>query len=749
MVNPRIVSAFRAMKALGISEDKVKPALKHLLKLYNKNWDLIEEENYRPLVDTIFEYKEAEAANCEKSSKNAEQEDNLKEEEVGHEEPIRPLKRLRVRLKAHLSSPSSLGGTSQVRHDVEGAELLGLHNSSNGHMNSEPQSASCQFIAQNKGKQPVSPNATAQETYSLPQLSGANKSQPSSCCAGTGLGSERGKEVLSPQIMSAEKPSSEPNNAQSSKKKFHALIKPKEEPVTEDMHQEVPVSGTHAVSAKKGGSSNANGLIRNEDHPLDPKMQSGATLDVAYKNNASGLGFAWSTQVPSYTPESYPDLSTHLELLCAGGPHDHRMYHDPLLLHQLSNGPPLAPPSSHPQIYRTYRTRARSHSDDKESFIGCLPEPILDGAGISMMEVASPNLALSPPKDTPPTQAELQPTSRPIPPPPPSPQPTKREEYEPYDPLAARCLGDTQGAPLRPYRPHFIDSIRHGVREMVPAAGRFWMDSTPTGALGSRLVGDTMHKLEEELNQLRASHNTLLEEHNTLRNDHSRLRREHEALEKEFKEQGDNHALALQSAAQSAIYEWRGSEDFVRAADAHAITCMPTLLRSWLSTPYMSGEPMVEAMTSWQDGQDYRLFSSPPSVQILQDWVRTPGGRAAMGPIAEVWLRDTDKGRGRLVREGEAAFYMGQREMQDHLYGKLRRRFSSFSIPGWKLPDYLPLERPTSLVIPSSSSTLANAFLVTPERAQAGVTSSVAIPSEKQTHDHSDPVTDGSGAVGM
>ncbi|XP_031121924.1 uncharacterized protein LOC116025008 isoform X3 [Ipomoea triloba] len=223
------------MKALGISEDKVKPALIHVLKLYNKNWDLIEEENYRPLIEAIFEYEEAEAANLEKSSKNAEQEDNVKEEEVGHEEPIRPLKRLRLRLKAHLSSPSSLGGTSQ-------------------------------FIAQNKGKQPVSPNATAQETYSLPQLSGANKSQPSSCCAGTGLGSERGKEVLSPQIMSAEKPNSEPNNAQSSKKKFHALIKPKEEPVTEDMPQEVPVSGTHAVSAKKGGSSNANGLIRNEDH---------------------------------------------------------------------------------------------------------------------------------------------------------------------------------------------------------------------------------------------------------------------------------------------------------------------------------------------------------------------------------------------------------------------------------------------------------------------------------------------------
>ncbi|XP_019188406.1 PREDICTED: probable inactive histone-lysine N-methyltransferase SUVR1 isoform X2 [Ipomoea nil] len=278
MAHPRIVSAFRAMKVLGISEDKVKPVLKRLLKLYNKNWDLIEEENYRPLIDAIFDNEEAEEAKRRKSSKNAE-EDNLEEEEVVDEEPMRPLKRSRLRQEAEagLSSPSSLGGTSQVRHDVEGAELLGLHNSSNGHMDSEPQPASCQYIAQNKGKQPVSPNA---------QLSGADKSQPSSCSAGTGLGFERGKEVLSPQIMSAKKPSSEPSNAQSSKKKFHALIKPKEEPVTGGMHQEVPVSGTHAVSAKKGGSSNANGSIGNEDHPLDPKMQSGATLDLALSSEA-------------------------------------------------------------------------------------------------------------------------------------------------------------------------------------------------------------------------------------------------------------------------------------------------------------------------------------------------------------------------------------------------------------------------------------------------------------------------------
>lgn len=57
--NPRVDRAFRAMKALGISGEKVKPVLKNLLRLYNKNWDLIEAENYRALADAIFDNDEA------------------------------------------------------------------------------------------------------------------------------------------------------------------------------------------------------------------------------------------------------------------------------------------------------------------------------------------------------------------------------------------------------------------------------------------------------------------------------------------------------------------------------------------------------------------------------------------------------------------------------------------------------------------------------------------------------------------
>nr|GMD55997.1 hypothetical protein Iba_chr11dCG13360 [Ipomoea batatas] len=64
---------------------------------------------------------------------------------------------------------------------------------------------------------------------------------------------------------------------------------------------------------------------------------------VAYTNNASNSGFtnAWSSRVPFYTQESYPDLATQIDLLCARGSHDHQMYDDLLLLHQLSDGLPL------------------------------------------------------------------------------------------------------------------------------------------------------------------------------------------------------------------------------------------------------------------------------------------------------------------------------------------------------------------------------------------------------------------------
>lgn len=54
-VDPRVKRAFNAMRELGISTETVKPVLKNLLKLYNKDWTLIEADNYHTLVEAIYE----------------------------------------------------------------------------------------------------------------------------------------------------------------------------------------------------------------------------------------------------------------------------------------------------------------------------------------------------------------------------------------------------------------------------------------------------------------------------------------------------------------------------------------------------------------------------------------------------------------------------------------------------------------------------------------------------------------------
>lgn len=61
-MDARARKAFNAMKSIGIRPNKVKPVLKNLLKLYNRNWELIEEDNYRTLADAIFEHENDEVS---------------------------------------------------------------------------------------------------------------------------------------------------------------------------------------------------------------------------------------------------------------------------------------------------------------------------------------------------------------------------------------------------------------------------------------------------------------------------------------------------------------------------------------------------------------------------------------------------------------------------------------------------------------------------------------------------------------
>ncbi|GJZ28555.1 probable inactive histone-lysine N-methyltransferase SUVR2 [Tanacetum coccineum] len=79
--NPRVAKAFRAMKGLGIPEEKTKPVLKNLLRVYEKNWELIEEENYRALIDAIFDSEDTQAAEVKNNVDNAEVEKKKKLEQ--------------------------------------------------------------------------------------------------------------------------------------------------------------------------------------------------------------------------------------------------------------------------------------------------------------------------------------------------------------------------------------------------------------------------------------------------------------------------------------------------------------------------------------------------------------------------------------------------------------------------------------------------------------------------------------------
>ncbi|KAJ0010057.1 hypothetical protein Pint_33695 [Pistacia integerrima] len=128
--NRIVLKAFKAMKAIGISENKAKPVLQKLLKLYEKNWKLIEEENYRALADASFEEEDANLlffVKCglvcdvseQKKAKIVEQGEIFEEEPLPDVEPLRPLKRLRrgqeVPATPFRSNSSPVSGASLLR----------------------------------------------------------------------------------------------------------------------------------------------------------------------------------------------------------------------------------------------------------------------------------------------------------------------------------------------------------------------------------------------------------------------------------------------------------------------------------------------------------------------------------------------------------------------------------------------------------------------------------------------------------
>ncbi|TYI64241.1 hypothetical protein E1A91_D09G074300v1 [Gossypium mustelinum] len=110
--NPKVVQAFHALKEIGISEEKVELVLKKLLKLYDKNWELIESKNYRVLADIIFEEEDNKMPEPKKS--NAHDED-IDEKGFTPDEFFRPLKRARLKNRKGLATCSYTNRSSNTK----------------------------------------------------------------------------------------------------------------------------------------------------------------------------------------------------------------------------------------------------------------------------------------------------------------------------------------------------------------------------------------------------------------------------------------------------------------------------------------------------------------------------------------------------------------------------------------------------------------------------------------------------------
>lgn len=283
--NPRVAKAFRAMRNLGIPEEKTKPVLKRLLKLYEKNWELIEEENYTVLVEAILDSEEPEAveqkknhdAETEEKKKQLEQAERMKaieQETQIQEEAERPLKRLRSRHQEGQigqSSPSSTtsNGNLLIKPKEEVDEVP------------EPVSP-----LKRKGKQAISPNNST-------RVEGNDVIQSGDVVVADATGSysairrlrDKGKQPISPQSSHREKKSvkssdvhfKEPKHIP--KQKNLALIVPKDEPLPD-----VPLSVVMPESLTNGDASHnhveetSNGT---NGHELMNLPEESTKLDIA------------------------------------------------------------------------------------------------------------------------------------------------------------------------------------------------------------------------------------------------------------------------------------------------------------------------------------------------------------------------------------------------------------------------------------------------------------------------------------
>ncbi|KAE8673105.1 Set domain protein [Hibiscus syriacus] len=267
---PRVVQAFRSMKEIGISDEKVKPVLKKLLKLYEKNWELIESENYRVLADAIFEEEDSKLSNP-KNGRTCDE--SINEEGSMTDELVRPLKRTRLkRLKTQegLASSSHPVGSSYVAETflkepkVEDKLLPG---------SLQQKSLQSNVVNMRTEIQPASPGPASPQLHPpspVPVLSDHNSGRDKGKQTVQPRPNYKGKEPMSPHVVSkgtgpervsvafrirdpAPEPSIIPKKTVTNN---HALIIPMEEPFADDVPQdEVPVAVIHPAEIAGASAS--------------------------------------------------------------------------------------------------------------------------------------------------------------------------------------------------------------------------------------------------------------------------------------------------------------------------------------------------------------------------------------------------------------------------------------------------------------------------------------------------------------
>ncbi|KAJ4821893.1 hypothetical protein Tsubulata_025301 [Turnera subulata] len=227
--NPRIIKAYKAMKAIGIPEPTV----------YDKNWELIEDEEYRVLVNAIFDARDdggsgTEGANLtihSGSRSGAGAVEGANDGNTVEDGPERPLKRLRRGLAGQISSTlltcnSGLVQVPLVKPKEETEELAGTDYTLRfpGMRRSESLVSLPHDVATNMGKQAVPPTHPHEPhiiDMTLPPYAPSTQNQHANV----------GQKPLVPQVAQREVAPRESANG------ALAFPVPKDVPLTDDLPQ--------------------------------------------------------------------------------------------------------------------------------------------------------------------------------------------------------------------------------------------------------------------------------------------------------------------------------------------------------------------------------------------------------------------------------------------------------------------------------------------------------------------------------